>query len=190
VASDDQALSKQLEKVPKHVACALASDELRAHIENFSGIQNDIQDLRRGLIYLREFAVSHPGNSRAHDVHALSEKALEQLSQVTKDLGYFNSQPSRAEIPEDLATLEQLLRDRRPHSAAERQFEAALSHVMPLCANTVTALEYVIRVYKMDLEAFPAAPGQSWYVTIQENSRRREETARAAIETLQEITRN
>lgn len=54
----------------------------------------------------------------------------------------------------------------------------------------VTALEYVIRVYKMDAEAFPAEPRESWYQTIQENSRRRQETARATIETLQEITRN
>ncbi len=146
--------------------------------------------MRRGLIYLRDFAVSYPGDTRAHDIHALSERALEQLSQVTKDLGCFNSQPSRAEIPEDLAALERLLRDRRPHSAAERQFEGALSHVIPLCAKTVTALEYVIRFYKMDREAFAVEPEQSWYQTIQENSRRREETARATIETLQEITRN
>lgn len=190
MASDDQAFSKQLERIPKHAACALASDELRSHIEKFSGIQNEIQDLSRGLIYLREFAGSPLGDTRTHDVHTLAERALEQLSQVKKDLRCFDSRPSRAEIPEDLRALERDLRHKRPHSAAEKQFESALGQVIPLCAKAVTALEYVIRVYKMDREAFPAEPRQSWYQTIQENSLRREETARATIETLQEITRN
>ncbi|MEY4701074.1 MAG: hypothetical protein RL326_1261 [Pseudomonadota bacterium] len=72
----------------------------------------------------------------------------------------------------------------------ERHLESALAQVIPLCAKVVTALEYVIRVYKMDAAAFSPEPGQSWYQTIQENSRRRQETARATIKTLQEITRN
>lgn len=176
--------------IPNVSTCALASDELRSHIENFSHIQRDIQDLRQGLIFLREFASAVREPPSTKDLVTLAERSFEQLTQVRRDLRYLGDTTPRDEIPVDLRELARDLRLKRPHSAPDRQLDSTLSQIVPRCSKVISQLEYVIRVYEMDLNSFPVKPGEVWYQHIQTNSLRRVKTAREAIETLQDITRN
>ena len=88
----------------------------------------------------------------------------------------------------DLKLLRDTLREKRPHNDVERHLESAVSQTIPLCAKVITGLEYVIRVYEMDRQAFSGSSQEPWYATIQENSLRRARSAQSAIETLQAIT--
>lgn len=188
VASEDQALSKQLERVQNHTILPVASDELRSHIDNFSPIAATLERLCQGLIYIREFSEPLVTTPRAEKLHHLSEVALQELAQIRKDLGCFGGRPDRGEIPVDLKALRDTLREKRPHTDIERHLDSAVSQTIPLCVQVIPGLEYVLRVYEMDRQAFSGSSQEPWYATIQENSLRRSMRAQSAIETLQAIT--
>lgn len=110
------------------------------------------------------------------------------MARIRKDLCCFSGQASRGQISTDLKALGEMLRERQPHTDAELSFDSAVSQTIPLCAKVITGLEYVIRVYEMDRQAFSASSHEPWYATIHENSLRRASSAQSAIKALQAVT--
>ncbi len=166
------------------------SDEIRAHVANFSAIDSSMEDLSRGLIYVREFAQALPSDTRASRLQDLSSKALGLLAQIRSDLHYFGSGSSLSETSEDLAMVQENLQEKRPHLDVEKKLDSATTQVLPLCGAVATSLEYLVEFYKLDLQSFVPSPHETWYQNIEKATNRRISDAQAAIETLQDIIRN
>lgn len=190
VAVEDQAVAKKREMVPEQCSCPVVSDEIRSHVANFPAVESSIQELSRGLVYIREYAQAMPPDSQVRNLGDLSEKALGLLAAVRSDLRHFVGHQPASDIPEDPELLKELLQEKRPHAEVDNKLASATFQTLPLCVKVATSLEYVIQVYKMDLDSFAPATGETWHQNIERASNRRIATAEATIEALQEIMRN